>query len=204
MMGTVPEIVNNYQKNPGKVHETLKILSITRTKLQPILSNSNKFSMTVKEYLQGFNSKLGGCIKRLSDVGRDLETLAQKPTTQNGSYFNPFESDDHSTSQPQENPFVSDGQLARDTNPFSLKFSTGKPYHQNGPSNTFTIEGPPLDSRRPNSNFNVAPQKADFDFLSLDSINPKYNNPFESRPPVFGQQRQDQKMPDSILDLDFL
>jgi hypothetical protein len=204
MMETVPEIVKNCQTNPGKVHETLKILSITRTKLQPVLSNSNKFSMTVKDYLQGFNGKLGGCIKRLSDVGKDLETSAPKLTTQNGTYFNPFDSDDRNTFQPQESPFGSDGQLAKDTNPFSLKFSTGKPHHQNGPSNTFTIEGPPLDSRRPNSNLNVAPQKADFDFLSLDSINPKSNNPFESLPPMLGKQKQDQKKPDSILDLDFL
>jgi len=198
-MDTVPDLVLNVNSNPGKAQETLKILTVTRTKMQPVLANANKFSISVKEYLQQFNNKLNGSIKKLSDCC-ELRNPIQ-PVTQQTPFDiinDPFPN--HRT------PFDFDGESPRETNPFAIKFNPSKNQRGNQSTNPFEIPMSELDNRRQGTQIKVNVRHQEVDFLNMEptTSNNRAETPFDILNLNHGTPKQNNQKSDNLLDLDFL
>jgi hypothetical protein len=204
IMDTVPDVLANAKNDPSKAQETLKILNVTKVKLQPVLANANKFSMTVKEYLQQFSNKLNGSIKRLSEFAgpRDQhQPTNSSPTIQQTPFDminDPFPN--HRT------PFDFDREPPKDTNPFAIKFNPARNQREGLGTNPFEIPTSELDNRRLNAQGKTQSRNQDVDFLNLEpnANTKKHETPFDIWGLDHGAPKQQNQKSDNLLDLDFL
>jgi len=204
IMDTVPGILLNVKSNPDQAQETLKILTVTKTKLQPVLSNANKFSINVKEYLQQFSNKLNGSIKRLSDCG-ELRSQTQQIFVESSTQQTPFDMikdpfPNHRT------PFDLDEESPKESNPFAIKFNSSKIQRGGQDTNPFEIPMSELDNRRLKAQNKTSLQHHEVDFLNLEPTtdNGKTGSPFDLLSLDRGVSKQQNQKTDNLLDLDFL